>query len=197
MSGNFVPDFGFGLNCINDGFFGGLYAGINFENSHKMTETFFLFESFEDFDFFILRQHSIGGELNDVNFTEEVSFVLFVDFPFTNEDMKEAFFNEHVEDVVFFVFKKESDETAEELGFLDGFEDFLAGDRYAMAEDFQELVLVQSQERNFHDFVEGDGEKVAQTNDHGLGFETLKVFRFFLRVSLVSVERRKAVVIDE
>lgn len=30
-----------------------------------------------------------------------------------------------------------------------------------MAEDFQELVLVQSQERNLHDFVEGDGEKVA------------------------------------
>lgn len=42
-----------------------------------------------------------------------------------------------------------------------------------MTEDFQELVLVQSQERNLHDFVEGDGEKIAQANDHGLGFETL------------------------
>lgn len=93
-----------------------------------MTETLFLFESFKDFTFCILRQHSIGGELDDVNFTEEVSLVLFVDFPLTNEYMKEAFLNEHVEDVVFLVFKKESDETAEEFGFLDGFEDLLAGD---------------------------------------------------------------------
>ena len=91
ISGYFVPDLSFCFNCIDNSFLSGLNPRVNFQDSHKMSKTGFLFQPFKDFTLFILGQDPTCSQFNDINLTKQVAFVLFIDFSFTDKDVEEAF----------------------------------------------------------------------------------------------------------
>ena len=58
-----------------------------------MSEVYFRFELIKYFLLRKCRQYSTGCNLNDVKLTEQMFFVLIVNFPFTDENVQETLLN--------------------------------------------------------------------------------------------------------
>jgi len=87
----------------------------------KICLTFCLFQKVFLFELF---EHPIDSDINNVELAKQMFFVLFINFSLADENMIKRFFDEHMKDVVVFVFKEQVDQTTEKLGFTDLFVNF-------------------------------------------------------------------------
>jgi hypothetical protein len=140
-------------------------------------------------------QHAIGCGFDDVEFAEEVSFVIFVDLSLTDKDVVERFLYQHVENVALLVLEQKLNQIGKETNFTYARKDSVAGDGDAVAEYLQKTVVVKIHLGSSHYPVHSLPKQLDHRLDHRL------LLYFVIATSsfsvFVPIEGGKGVVVNE
>lgn len=192
--GDFAPYAGFRLDGFDDPLVGGFYSRVNPEDPHEMSEVRLFGSMFQEVVVGKQSEHAVGRALDDVDVAKEVPLVLLVNFAFADEDVVEGLLNQHVQDVAFFMLEHQLDQIAKEPHLANASEHPRAGNRNAVAEHFQQSVVVDVHFGSSHHFVQSPPEQLNHPQNHRFALQLVVFLNFSL---LIPVEGRERIVVNQ